>query len=93
MNKIQRYRPACFSGYEDESASFNSLDELIKIEWIASWKEDKDFHKFSISREQWLMCELKGGTEWWVVGYFHEVYNEVLTWFPIWIPKNKGVEK
>jgi hypothetical protein len=93
MNKIQRYRPACFSGYEDEHASFNSLDELMKIEWIASWKDHTDFYQFSISREQWLMCEVKGGTEWWVIGYFHEVYNEVAIWFPKWIPKDKGGNK
>lgn len=93
MNKIKRYRPAYFSGYEDESASFNSLDDLMKIEWIASWTEHKDFHQFSISREQWLMCEVKDGTQWWVVGYFEQVYNDVAKSFPIWTPKDKGGEK
>jgi hypothetical protein len=93
MNKIQRYRPACFSGYDEESASFNSLDELMEIEWIASWKEHTDFYKYSISRNQWLMAEFKEGREWWVIGYFHEVYNDVQLWFPIWIPKDKGGRK
>ena len=91
--KVTRYLPACLSGYPEEHADFNSLDELLKIEWIASWKEHKDFYQYSISREQWLMGEFKDGREWWVIAYFPEVFDELPKWFPKWIAKNKGGEQ
>ena len=91
--KVDRYLPACFSGYPEEHAHFNSLDELLKIEWIVSFKEQKEFYQYSISREQWLIAEFKEGREWWVIAYFPDVYDELPLWFPKWIAKNKGGEQ
>ena len=91
--EVKKYLPACFSGYKDEYAHFRSLDELLAIEWIASWKEQNEFYQYSISREQWLMAEFKNGSEFWTIAYFPEVLDEVQKWFPKWIAKNKGGEQ
>ena len=91
--RVDRYLPACFSGYPEEHAEFNSLDELLAIKWIVSFKEQNEFFQYSISREQWLMAEFKEGREWWVIGYFPKAFSELAEWFPKWTPKKKGGEQ
>lgn len=64
---VRRYRPAFFSGFEDEQAKANTLDELTAIPWVASWTQDDQFHRLSVARNDLLMAELDGGQHWHVV--------------------------
>ena len=72
--KIKQYRPAYFSGFENQVNNFNSIDELINIDWIKNFTEDKDFFRLSISlaggftTKHHLMAEYKNGESWYVVG-------------------------
>lgn len=72
--KIKQYRPAYFSGFENQVNNFNSIDELLNIDWIKNFTEYKDFFRLSISladgftTEHHLMAEYKNGEDWYVVG-------------------------
>jgi hypothetical protein len=73
---IKQYRPAYFSGYENELSSFNSLKELLNIKWVKQFSKSKNFYRYSIdladsysSSRHTLMAEYKNGTEWWVIGF------------------------
>ena len=39
MNKIYQYRPAYFSGFEQEIASFNTLKELLSIPFVKNFSD------------------------------------------------------
>ena len=79
--KIRSHVPNyCFDGEEpDPEIEFNSLDELMNIDFVKRWANNPmiQFHKYSISyrpshygiTSHLLMAELKGGAEWWVIGY------------------------
>jgi len=72
---IKQYRPAYFSGYENKTNNFNSLDELLNIEWVKSFSEYKDFFRFSIEiadereKNHTLLAEYKNGESWYVIGF------------------------
>lgn len=99
--KVEQYRPTYFYGFEDEHIDVKSFDELMDIEWIKNWSKDKDFHQYSISIDRdWkkhnrdkpqhtLMCELKNGTEWWVIAIVREenigiIIDNLREWNPVY---------
>ena len=43
MATIRQHRPAYFTGYENQTVEFNSLEELLKIEFVDNFK--KTFNK------------------------------------------------
>ena len=67
--RVVRYRPAYFSGFDEEDATVRELSDLLAIPWVASWTHLPNFHRFSIA-DQHLMAELDGGKEFWGVAYF-----------------------
>ncbi len=72
MTKIKQYRPAFFEGFKNEIADFKTLEELLDIEWIKSFKSET-FFQFSISvsvPRPLLMAEYNFGKDWLVVGLF-----------------------
>ena len=83
MGKVRRYRPKYFSGFDDDVASVETLDELLSVPWVAEWKLDKRFHKFSVSG-RYLMAELDNGRKWWVVAFFVDGNDEFE--LPQWNP-------
>jgi hypothetical protein len=98
MATIIQYRPSYFSGYENAINEFNSLDELLNIEWVDAFKRlpndqiSPSFHQFSINKwsdqndhKYVLIAEYKEGFEWWVVGYIDD--NEIIKELPIWKAK------
>ncbi len=98
MSKIRQYRPNYFSGFENETKEFSSLKELLSIEWVDSFRNQPDFHQFSINNpsshsrsEYTLMAEYKNGNEWWVVGFIDE--NEIIKELPIWAAKYDKTKK
>jgi chloramphenicol O-acetyltransferase len=86
---IKQYRPAYVSGYENQSNKFNSLNELLNIDWVKYFTEHSDFYKFSISiAEQYqknhaLMAEYKNGESWYVIGFIDKDTCKLLDELPI----------
>ena len=66
---IRRYFPAFFEGFEEETAAFSTIAELEAVSFVATWLENPEFHRLSLTKDNHLMCELKGGREWFVVGF------------------------
>lgn len=75
-NAIAQYRPAYFSGFENETVAFETREQLLAIPWVASFALDPTFHQFSISDDIGMMvAEYDEGREWWVVGKFRDAAN------------------
>ncbi len=101
MGTIKQYRPGYFTGYENEIKEFNSLEELLELDFVVNFRKtpnisiDPKFHQYSISKNSSgssefpyvLMAEFRNGTEWWVVGYISE--TEIIKELPVWNPKEK----
>jgi hypothetical protein len=55
MPTIKQYRPGFFTGFENEVKEFNSLEELLNLDFVKNFKNTLDdkpnphFHQFSIS--------------------------------------------
>lgn len=97
MGQIIQYRPAYFSGFENQTKAFTNLAELLNIEFVDNFRKlpngqiNPQFHQYSISPhsshkgyEYTLMAEYKDGKEWWVIGYLDEssIIHELPTWKP-----------
>jgi hypothetical protein len=53
-----------------QSSTYGNCQELLKLPWVAQWKNQKNFHRWCRSdRGDMLMVENKDGTWWWVVAY------------------------
>ena len=75
MNIIHRHFPV-YVDSEPCSQSFNTLEELLNIDWVNIWATCKDFYRFSISvgnSRPMLMAELRDGYSWWVLGYLENL--------------------
>lgn len=84
--KVIRYRPAYFSGFDEESKRVSSIEELFNIPWIKNWSEEKRFYRFSLS-DEWLMCELDEGGKWYVVAKMCDSKNRL--GLPVWNRRGK----
>lgn len=87
MGKILQYRPAYFSGFDNEAKEFNSVAGLFEIPWVENFYEIKGFHKFSID-DTYLMAEYDNGYMWFVVGIITEADDCLKL-----LPKFKAKEK
>lgn len=57
-NKITQCRPSFFEGFENEVIEFNTLEELLNIEWVKSFSTmDKTFTNYSIGSFNKLIAE------------------------------------
>lgn len=85
MNEIIQHIPDCVDlGDEPQRrANFDSLGQLLEIPFVKQWKEDSQFHKFSVDGNT-LIAELRGGKHWWVVGYLREPIPELPEWNKGW---------
>lgn len=88
MNEITQYRPNYFSGFENETVSFSSTEELLEIPFIQNFKHGK-FSSFSKSDNR-LMAEYDDGYEWWVVGM---IKSPELVDLPEWKAKYRPTEQ
>ena len=85
MIKVTQYRPAFFEGFENHIVEVDSKDELLDIEFVKGFKENPDFHRYSLSTNK-LMAEYKNGEEWWVVAFLENYEGIDL---PQWQAGNK----
>ena len=91
MATIRQHIPNFVSGIDPVSVDFETIDDLINIEFVKQWKRN-DFFQFSIfpSGEYYiLMCELKNGTRRYVVGYITGIDGDKLN-LPSWKPKKEN---
>jgi hypothetical protein len=69
-NKIVQHIPN-FCDVDPKEAEFNTLEELLNISWVKSWKKDHDkkgpFFRYSLN-EKYLMIERNEGKWWWTIG-------------------------
>jgi hypothetical protein len=74
--KVRQHIPNFFSGFQQQEAEANTLEDLLAIEFVDRWTADPHFHRFSV---EWnygdctdchlLMAETHEGKKWWVVAY------------------------
>lgn len=69
MIRAVRYFPTFVERGDEppETAEVGDLAALYRVPWIARWKDDPRFHRFSLADGIHLMAELRGGREWWVI--------------------------
>ena len=79
--KITQHVPNYISGCDPRVTEFESLEELLEIEWVKQWSthdmKDLPFWRYSESKGKYdiiLMAEWKEGDKhtWWVLGYLSE---------------------
>lgn len=75
MNQINQRIPAWMDCAEPQSSMFETLDELLLIEWVSRWKNRPNFKQFSIKTgpeeipySSSLMAEWDNGEKCMVVG-------------------------
>lgn len=72
---IKQYRPSFFSGFEIQQNRFETLEQLLNIEWVKKFSKYENFYRYSIDLAEHyetshtLMAEYKNGNEWWIVGF------------------------
>ena len=90
MAMIRQHIPNFVSGIGPVSFDFETIDELMSIEFVKQWKSN-EFFQFSIAPsgdDYHLMCEFKNGTKWYVVGYLTGIKEHKLN-LPLWEPKKE----
>lgn len=87
--KIKKYRPAFFTGFEDEYYDVSSKEELFESGLIKHLREYPDFHRISYSQQSEgqlaIMLELKEGREWWVIALVHN--KDDIRTLKEWLPE------
>lgn len=86
MNKIHKYFPGFVDRPTPREDEFETLDQLLNIDWVKTWADRKDFYRFSLDcspGENILMAEYNGGKVWWVVGFIDNYIEGLLDWVPV----------
>lgn len=86
-NRIVEHIPNFASGFESRCVSFDTLEELMEIPWVKSWKEAPQFHRFSA--DSYLMVEREDGYWWWAIGKLRHPVEGL----PLWEAKYREKEK
>jgi hypothetical protein len=90
MATIRQHIPNFVSGIDPVSVDFETIDDLMNIDFVKQWKRN-EFFQFSIAPSgngYHLMCELKNGTKWYVVGYLTGVGEDKFN-LPLWKAKRE----
>lgn len=90
----EEYRPAFFSGYEEETMEFTTIEELEKSDLVVGsfMRDNPLFSRLSITGKM-LMAEMTDGTHW-VVGYLKGSEEEIASLnLPEWVKRSKENEQ
>ena len=82
-NRIVQHLP----GYIDfgiEIVAFDTLEELLAIEWVKWWSDHPGFYRFSLDNH--LMAEFDNGYKWYALGRLRNPVN-----LPKWEAKYKNM--
>ena len=85
MGTITQYRPAYFSGFDNEAGTFTTTDELLAIWFVACFRRIDGFYRYSVWHDDdtaRLMAEYDGGAKWWVVGQIEGEPPALPSWTP-----------
>jgi hypothetical protein len=78
MNKLTQHIPNfAYNGEERKSWEFNTVEELLNLEWVKNF--GKKDHSFMISNSNNLMIVSNNGSWWWVVGRLEKPVD-----LPVW---------
>lgn len=90
----RQYRPAFFTGFENDEGQVECVPELLRLSFIDHWAKEAKFHRFSLSQDRdsrvnnRLMAEMEDGYVWWVVAIVSDEKGE-LDSLPKWEPKER----
>lgn len=85
---FKEHIPPYVSGYEPEQIKYESTEDLLKNKIFDHWRNQKDFYRFSLSNEGYLMAELDNGRHWWVTGIVSGICD-----LPNWEPKDNSTDE
>ena len=87
MNELTQRRPAYYTGFENETFQFETVDELLELDWVKNFAKRDDFHRFSVASRnpdkysrRTLMAEYQKGDEFWAIGFLKEDVPELASW-------------
>lgn len=84
MIRIRRHTPA-FVEQREAPPEFDCVDTaaVLALDWVLRWRSMDGFYRYSVSDSAYLMAELKGGDEFYVIGI--RVSGEPFTGLPEWV--------
>ena len=89
MPLARQHIPGFCSGIEPQEVTVESVEDLARLEWIRSWRDDPGFYRFSMSprvpgwHSALLIAEFQEGRQWWVVAYL----KDTIPGLPLWEKK------
>jgi hypothetical protein len=89
MTLIRQHFPNFCEGFEVHQDTVESVEDLERIKWIRSWRDNPGFYRFSMApptlgaQSALLMAEFHEGREWWVVAYL----KDPIPGLPLWEKK------
>ncbi len=86
-NRIVEHIPNFASGFDPRCIGFDTLEELMEISWVKSWKEAPQFHRFSA--DTYLMIEREDGYWWWALGKLRHPVEGLPKWEAKYRNKNE----
>ena len=79
---VRRHIPDFIEHDRCPDVSVDNTKALLALPWVKSWSDDPRFHQFSLSDGRYLMAELDGGDEFWVVAI--HIGGDAITGLPEW---------
>lgn len=81
MNTVKKYTHSA----DEIIETFNTLEELLDIPFIADWKKDNGFYRYSVGRDLayrmkltlMLIAEFDDGYRWFVIGFLDDDITEL----------------
>ena len=91
--KVRQHIPTFFSGFDQQEAEVNTLEELQALEFVQRWTTLPGFDRFSVELNygapevpcHLLMAEFNEGKKWWVVAYLSG-QTDLVQHLPEWRP-------
>ena len=81
-NRIVQHLPG-YIDFDIECVGFDTLEELLNIEWVKWWSERPKFYRYSC--DEYLMAEFDDGYKWYALGRLRNPVN-----LPPWVAKYKN---
>ena|ERR1051326_4297512 len=89
LGTIIQHEPSFFNGYKNRIRKFATIDELLRIDFVAVWETVYSFRQYSITSQYRkkdypyaLIAEFNSAYPWFIVGYIDE--NDIIKTLPEW---------
>lgn len=87
-NVVRQYRPTSFVGFVNAVFEFETLNQLLAIDFVKHFANLPTFHRFSLDENR-LMAEYKDGEVFWVVAMIDQPEAVDL---PTWTPPEDSID-